>query len=134
MKFTAQNLDPNATTEVTPLDWNPTETGFSGAGPTVNAKYAQVGKVGYIWYDTLPSSGVSNATTFTITNLPLSPSVAVVAPIRALDNDAWKTVPYMMTIAAGSTTAVMCTDWAGGQNWTAANSKGVMFQVSFPIA
>jgi hypothetical protein len=121
-------------TYTAPTSWDPTETGFSGAGPTATAYYAQLGKIGFIWYNTMAGAGISNATTFTITNLPLAPQRYTEQVIRFLNNGSWSGTPGLITIAAGATTATLCTDMAGGTNWAAANEKGANFFINFPVA
>ena len=100
-------------------------TGFS-VGPTITAaKYKKIGRT--VFLNILLPNGTSNATTFTITNLPFTCATATEGDLaNALDNST-STYIANWTMAASSTTIVMINS-NNPAGWTASGLKGVTFQ------
>lgn len=107
--------------------FTPTYTGFS-SNPSIVAEWSKVGKVVTISFS-CASRGTSNASTFTITNLPYTASstastqqgCAIVS-----DNSIWRNSDGIWLISAGSSTiqfGYATNAVAGG--FTASGSKGV---------
>jgi len=111
--------------------WTPTFGGFS-ADPTVAfARYIQIGKLVFAWYDDTP--GTSNATNFTMT-LPVaakSPFVAILG--KTFDNSAAKTTPGRLVASAGTANITLYSN-AGTGTWTNSGTKGAAFSIMYEAA
>lgn len=111
--------------------WTPTITGFS-AGPGVSAAYMKLGSFLFLEFTTT-SNGTSNATNFTITNLPFAPKrVATATLAQATDNGSIRTVAGRVVIQAASTTATLFTDMGVG-TWTGSGSKSADFRIFYEV-
>ena len=103
-----------------------TATGFSGTAPSGTARYVRMGKQVTLFLPEL--LGTSNATTMTITGLPvaLRPTVGGVLwtfPCRGVDNNAVQTTPLWLFI--DSTAAIGVGKDATGGAFTASGGKGI---------
>lgn len=107
-------------------------TGFS-ADPTVRAAYyTKIGK--QIIVHIYLVAGTSNATTFTVTGMPVA-AKTLVNDIQAgfaqtTDNGVTSTSFGLVAIASGSTTLTIYKDAAGG-GWTASGTKAALIQISY---
>jgi hypothetical protein len=119
--FTAINLINRPIYETRWLTWAPGFTGFS-SNPTVGlATYKIVSTMVYINY-VHGAAGTSNATTFTITNLPVSAVNVGFASIVAYGLDNSANLPYPIRVDIGSTALTLYTTPNGGA-WTNSGTK-----------
>lgn len=116
------------------FNWTPGFTGFS-INPTVTAAKFSIGSgmvnVTYVQN----ANGTSNATGFTITNLPVSAGVSDDSSANRLwigrDNGVGGLIVYCYV--SGTTLTVEKT-WATPTSWTASGSKGLyQFTISYPF-
>lgn len=108
--------------------WTPGFTGFSANPGSVDATYYQNGKFAHIRMSA--TSGTSNATSFTITGLPVAPRTAV--NIIGLVQNAGATLVGRMDIAAGGTTITLYANATGaGGSWTASGNKNAYLNIFF---
>lgn len=108
--------------------WTPTFTGFS-VDPTVSASYRIEGKKLFI-HMTTTANGTSNATTFTITNLPVAPVYQTIRLCYITNNNVPAAGRYVIT--AGSTTMTFSATPAAGA-FTASGGKGAGFEAVLEI-
>lgn len=111
--------------------WVPGFTGFS-VNPTVSqARYATVGKLCFLYYWE-SVVGTSNATSFTITGVPVT-AAATNPPLMCIvtDNGITQTSPGYC-IPSGTT--LTFAKGLGGAGFTAAGGKGAQLFVVFEIA
>lgn len=111
--------------------WTPGFTGFS-ISPTAFGKYKQIGKtVTVMLYTSL--AGTSNANTFTVTGLPISPiSDTYIRYFSAgLANDNSAAIAAIVIINPGSTTATIATGNAVSNTWTTSGGKYVDFTIVY---
>ena len=110
----------------TPGSFVLTGTGFSGAAPVGTAFYVQIGKLVTI---NLPHiAGPSNATTFTVTGLPvaLRPTVTLGWTVAVMDNTTYQTVPGFMTYELGTPGVFIIYKDVPGNPWTASGNKQLL--------
>jgi hypothetical protein len=104
--------------------WSPTATGFSGS-PTTDGSIRITADTAFVH---VRVDGTSNATTFTVTNLPVAPNGTLGANAlgamngTTIDNGVTLTTPGRATINDASTTMTFRSDTSIGA-WTAANNK-----------
>ena len=112
------------------FNWTPGYTGFSVNPVATEVSFRVTGNTIFINFWTA-TPGTSNATTFTITGLPVAPVTGHnFVWSSANDNGAVLTAAGRLTIAAGNTTATIRTNMATGA-WTNANSKSVNFNIFY---
>lgn len=132
---TVNNLDSVGASSGFPASttWTPTFTGFTATVPTVTATYQKLGKLVHI-YIHATTNGTSNATTFTIGNLPFANNgTAVKRPINC--TDAGTQNEGMAEIANGSSTLTLTKGNAtGGGGWTASGNKSAHVYLSYETA
>lgn len=130
------------TTIGTFTDWTSWTPGFGGfsANPTVTwARYMQIGKLAIVTYKQT-ANGTSNATTFTITGLPLTPSFPSVTNLLfpahvVTDGGTLQAAAGRVDVTSGSTTLTLRLDSGGATNWTNSSIKGVdNFTVMYQVA
>jgi len=114
-----------------PVTWTPTVTGFSVA-PTITARYIKIGKQCTIWV-TMTGSSTSDATTFTITNLPFAASAThqqfgIITVV--VDAGATSTSPGRVFTTTSSTTLTLNKDISGAA-WTASSTKRASFSFTY---
>jgi hypothetical protein len=107
------------------ITFTPGFTGFSVNPTSVDATYYQNGK--FVHIQIFMAAGTSNATTFSITGLPVAPRKAVNA--LSLIMNAGTTSAGRVDIAAGATTANMST--AAGTAFTASGNKACWMNISY---
>jgi hypothetical protein len=125
----AQKVDLNSTQAFTPGF-----TGFS-ANPTVVARYVVIGKRCFISIFT-SSAGTSNATTFTITGLPVASantSIDYYGSGFGVDNGS-ATITTIILPPNSTTISLYKGTANGGSTWTGSGQKYVNFQFSYEIA
>ncbi len=112
------------------LTWIPAFTGFS-TDPTINkASYKQVGKS--VTARVSMNTGVSNATTFTIT-LPVAAhgsGLQFFALGQVTDNSVVQTTPGLLVTRANSTIADIYKNSANS-GWTASGNKRAQFVITY---
>jgi len=110
--------------------WTPGWTGFS-VNPTVVARYQTIGKTCNV-YLTTTANGTSNATTFTITGLPVTPSSNIVGTLffPCLVTNAGTNQLGIAEVNPSSTTITMTASAALGA-WTATGNKAAYLNFSY---
>lgn len=120
-------LEPVATMEEFQGTFTPTFTGFSAA-PTATVRYRIINRIAYVTIDPIISTGTSNATTFTINNVPaaLRPDLAQIAWIPSAINNSVNVGGMTIDLQAASASWLFGfeNNNPGGGGWTAAGSKG----------
>lgn len=100
--------------------WTPVATGFSGT-PTVSGRYTMAGTRMQI--SGLSVSGTSNATSFTVSNLPLNTkAIEDFAMVNASDNGVSLTGATRARVTANSAVVTFFKD-ASGAAWTGSGAK-----------
>lgn len=115
-------------------DWTPKQTGFSTPMTIATSRYIVIGRL-CIWrFRPTFGSGVSDATTLTLT-APIANGqpydIHFTVPIM-VDNGSTKTTQGMGRMAASSNLIEFFTTPAGG-TWTASNSKNVAFTFAYEV-
>ena len=122
---------------IAPTSWVPTYGGFSTPPTVQSALYWQIGKTGFIWIRN-SGNGTSNSTSFSITNLPLTPATGSGSGIdypvmSAVDNGSGVNTA-MAQLAAGATTINFFKDQNFGALTSTATGKGFEFLLCiFPV-
>lgn len=113
--------------------WTPGFTGFS-VNPTMTARYAVIGKTCFIQMITTVA-GTSNATTFTITGLPVTcGATSVYTPALFGVDIGVSTFVQGIVSASGTTLNLFKGANDGGSTWTATGSKYVYGNFCYEIA
>jgi hypothetical protein len=106
-----------------------TATGFSGTAPSGTARYVKVGALVSIVFPRL--EGTSNATTFTLTGLPVAlqaVSMIVTQLVGVRDNGAFLFAPGFLVLVPGSSVLTLYKD-VPGTAWTASGTKTMVESV-----
>lgn len=108
--------------------WTPTPTGFSGT-PTVTGSYMQIGKTVFL---SCGVDGTSDATTFTITNLPVAPKSDYYGVAGSTKNLSFGAEAGTFYIAAG-TTKVVCypSNTHSAAGWMNSGNKLMHFNIVY---
>lgn len=110
--------------------WTPGYTGYSVAPTPSVAKYFQLGKLVFLILEH-SAYGTSNATTLTITGLPVATKNAqTLIGGRVRDNGGYSTTIGTLISTAGSTTLTAFRDMTGTA-WTNTNGKGLDFTIVY---
>jgi len=103
-------------------------TGFSGTAPTATINYTVLGNVVTVATQGAFVGGTSNATTFTLTQVPSAiqpPTLTQFVPIwYAENNGATATEPIFMEVVAASSSWNLGLS-ASSNSWTASGTKGI---------
>jgi len=117
LKGVSSSLYLDATDWSAAIGW----TGFS-VDPTLSScKYGYTGKIGWINI-VYSANGTSNATTFTITGLPITPNCTCYIPIGVVDNGVIVATPGRAFLLTGNTTITITKDMQGN-GFTASGNK-----------
>lgn len=108
--------------------FTPGFTGFSANPTAVDGAYSLTGKT-FIAHINM-TNGTSNATTFTITGLPVGPRVSMNIFNQGGTNNGTVIGTVRMDIAAGNTSITLYTG-ATGAGWTASGAKGCFLHIFF---
>ena len=116
-------LGTAATQPYTPGTFTVTATGFSGTAPSGTARSVIIGKQVTVHLPNL--SGTSNATTFTLTGIPLALNPVENFFMAAFIQDNSRYFPGGLAIEAGGIWRVFGPVGAGVFDWTASGVKGL---------
>lgn len=123
--FNDQVWEEVARSGVSTGSWTAVVTGFSADPASLTMSYVKDSSIVTIYVGM--TTGTSNATTFTVTNLPafLTPSSTIIVPITGLhDNTAASAENGSVQIAGTTLTFGLGADNATGGGWTGSGTKG----------
>lgn len=114
--------------------YTPTGTGIAGALTVNTARFAVIGNVCTVWIDV---AGTSNAATFTVTAPIRAKTVAGgfwgAALMEVVDNGGALATPGRVQMQTGDTSLTLGKASNATGNWTAANTKEALGQLTYEI-
>lgn len=123
-KFTAQNVDPGATTAITWTSWTPTLVGWTSGAALQYAKYRMPDPKTLIMMVFVNGTSNSTTTSFTIPSGLTFKNTIYVPFGRAADNGSLLSGYSMAEMFATGNTVTLYKDGAG-TTWTGSNTKYV---------